>query len=69
MRGHVIDISTEVYRLLQERTRGLASWTDEKPGPMQQIVLDDEAYRKLVDRAIAEQKTLDRVICDTCVRN
>jgi hypothetical protein len=69
VRGHIIEISTDVYRLLQTRTRGQASWTDEKPGPTQLIVLDDEEYRKLVDRAIAERKTLDRVICEACVRN
>jgi hypothetical protein len=69
VRGHVIEISTDVYRLLQARTQGYASWTDEKPGPTQRIVLDDEEYRKFVDRAIAERKTLDRVICEACVRN
>jgi hypothetical protein len=69
MRGHVIEISTDVYRLLQARTQGHASWTDEKPGPTQHIVLDDEAYKKLVDRAIAERKTLDRVMCEACAKN
>lgn len=69
MREHVIEISTEVYRLLQARTHGDASWSDEKPGPRQRIVLGDEAYRQLIDRAIAERKTLDQVICDACVGN
>lgn len=68
-REHVIEISTEVYHLLQERTHGDASWSDEKPGPMQQIVLNDEDYRKLIDRAIAERKTLDRVIREACAKN
>ena len=64
MRGHIIEIPTEVYRLLQDRAHGHASWSDEKPGPIQRIVLNDEAYRELIDRAIAERKALDRVICE-----
>ena len=69
MREHVIEISTGVFRLLQKRSPAYVSWSDEKPGPTQRILVDDDVYREFIDRAIAKRKTLDQVIAETCVRS
>lgn len=69
MHQHVIDISTEVYHLLQKRSPSYISWSEEKPGPTQQILVVDDVYTELIDRAIANRKTLDQVICEACKRN
>jgi len=66
---HVIEITTEVFHLLQERTPGYLSCSDEKPGPTQQILVTDDVYRELIDRAIAKHKTLDQVVRDACAKN
>jgi hypothetical protein len=62
MRKHVIDISTEVFHLLQEQAPGYVSWFDEKPGPTQKILLRDDVYIEFIDRAIAHRQTLDQVV-------
>ena len=69
MSEYVIEITTEVFHLLQRRTPGYLSYSDEKPGPTQQILVTDEVYRELIDRAIAKHKTLDQVVRDACTTN
>jgi hypothetical protein len=69
MREHVIEISTGVFRLLRKRAPAYVSWSNEKPGPTQQILLEDDVYREFIDRAIAKRKTLDQVIAEACVRS
>ena len=69
MREQVIEISTEVFRLLQKRAPAYVSWSNEKPGPNQRILVEDDVYREFIDRAIAKRKTLDQVIAEVCVRS
>jgi len=57
-----------VFRLLRERGPGFVGWSDEKPGPTQKILLQDDVYAEFVDRAIAHRQTLDEVIRDVCTR-
>jgi hypothetical protein len=68
MRIHVIEISTEVFHLLKQLAPRFVGWSDEKPGPTQKILLDDDVYTEFIDRAIAHRQTLDQVIRDTCTR-
>ena len=65
---HVIDISTEVFRLLQKRAPGFVSYSEEKPGPTQKILLEDDVYTEFIDRAIAHRQTLDQVVREICTR-
>jgi hypothetical protein len=65
----VIEITTEVFHLLQKRTPGYLSCLDEKPGPTQRILVTDEVYRELIDRAIAHRKTLDQLVREACTKN
>ena len=69
MHQHSVEISTEVFHALQQRGADCVSWSDEKPGPTQRIVVDDDVYREFIDRAIAKRKTLDQVVRETCTRN
>jgi hypothetical protein len=69
MREHVIEISTGIFRLLQKRAPCYVSWSDEKPGSTQRILVEDDVYREFIDRAIAKRKTLDQVIAEMCVRS
>ena len=68
MRIHVIEISTEVFHLLQQRAPRFVRWSDEKPGPTQKILLEDDVYTEFIDRAIAHRQTFDQVIRETCTR-
>jgi hypothetical protein len=68
MRVHVIEISTEVFRLLRQRAPGFVGWSEEKPGPTQKILLQDDVYAEFIDRAIAHRQTLDEVIREVCTR-
>jgi hypothetical protein len=68
MRIHAIEISTEVFRLLRQRAPGFVGWSEEKPGPTQKILLQDDVYAEFVDRAIAHRQTLDEVIREACTR-
>lgn len=65
---HVIEISTEVFRLLRQRAPGFVGWSEEKPGPTQKILLQDNVYTEFIDRAIAHRQTLDEVIREVCTR-
>jgi hypothetical protein len=69
MRIHAIEISTEVFHLLQRRALPFVAWSEEKPGPTQKILLDDDVYTEFIDRAIAHRQTLDQVVRDACTRN
>lgn len=68
MRQHVIEITTEVFHLMQKQPPGFLSWSDEKPGLTQQVLVPDEVYRELIDRAIAKRKTLDQVLREVCAK-
>jgi hypothetical protein len=68
MREHVIEISTEVFRVLQQRSPGYVSWAEEEPGPTQKILVGDDVYTEFIDRAIAHHQTLDQVIHEACTR-
>jgi hypothetical protein len=68
MHEHAIDISTEVFRLLQQRAPGYVAWTEEKPGPTQKILLRDDVYTEFIDRAIAHHQTLDQVLREACTK-
>lgn len=67
MGEQVIEISTEVFRLLKKRIPAFVSWSDEKPGPTQRILVEDDVYSEFIDRAIAKRKTLDQVVAEVCV--
>jgi hypothetical protein len=68
MREHVIEISTEVFRLLQRQAPAYVAWAEEKPGPTQKILLGDDVYTEFIDRAIAHRQTLDEVVREACTR-
>jgi hypothetical protein len=68
MHEHVIDISTEVFHLLQQRALGYVAWAEEKPGPTQKILVEDDVYTEFVDRAIAHHQTLDQVVREVCTK-
>ena len=69
MREHVIDISTEVFHVVQLRAPGYVSWGEEKPGPTQKILVLEDVYTEFIDRAIAHRQTLDQVIHEACTRS
>jgi hypothetical protein len=68
MNEHVIEVTTEVFHLLKRRAPAYVSWSDEKAGPTQQILVEDEVYSEFIDRAIAKRMTLDQVVRDACVK-
>jgi hypothetical protein len=68
MHEYVIEITTEVFHLLKRRAPAYVSWSDEKPGPAQQIVVGEDVYSEFIDRAIAKKMTLDQVVRDACVK-
>jgi hypothetical protein len=68
MRELVIAISTEVFHVVQQQAPGYVTWGEEKPGPMQKILMEEDVYTEFIDRAIAHRQTLDQVIRDACTR-
>lgn len=68
MQIHVMEISTEVFRLLRQRAPGFVGWSEEKYGPTQKILLEDDVYVEFINRAIAHHQTLDEVIREACTR-
>jgi hypothetical protein len=68
MREYVIDISTEVFHLVQRRASECVTWGDEKPGPTQKILVREDVYTEFIDRAIAHRQTLDQVVREACTR-
>jgi hypothetical protein len=68
MREHVLEISTEVFHMLQQQSPGYVSWAEEEPGPTQKILVGEDVYTEFIDRAIAHHQTLDQVIREACTR-
>ncbi len=64
MNRHVLEISTHVFRLLRELAPLYISCSEEKNGPTQRIVVDDDVYSEIIDRAIAKRKTIDEVFLE-----
>jgi hypothetical protein len=69
MNKHVLEISTPVFRVLRKRGPRFVSWSDEKDGPTQRIVVDDDVYSEMIDRAIAKRKTIDEVFLEVGTRS
>jgi len=69
MSRHVLEISTPVFRVLRKRAPLFVSWTDEKAGPTQRIVVDDDVYSEVIDRAIAKRKTIDQIFLEVGKRS
>jgi hypothetical protein len=69
MRMQVLEVSTDVFRVLQKRAPAYVSLSDERPGPSQLIVVDDDVYNEIIDRAIAKRQSLDQVVREICCRN
>ena len=68
MGEYVIEISTEVFRVVRKQTPGYVICSAEKPGPTQKILVGEDVYREFIDRAIAHRQTLDEVILAACTR-
>jgi hypothetical protein len=68
MHRHVLEISTHVFHLLQRLGPLYISWSNEKAGPTQYIVVDDDVYSEIIDRAIAKRKTIDEVFLEIARR-
>ncbi len=68
MREHVLDVSTEVFRVLRQHAPGYVSLGEEKPGPTQKILVGKDVYTEFIDRAIAHRQTLDQVMREACMR-
>lgn len=68
MHEYVIEISTEVFHLVQKRAPGYVAWAEEKPGPTQKILVGDDVYTEFIDRAIAHRQTLDEVVRAVCTK-
>ena len=68
MNGQVLEISTYVFCLLRRRELLYISCSDEKDGPTQRIVVDDDVYAEIIDRAISKRKTIDEVFFEFATR-
>src|ERR1043166_9159893 len=68
MQFQVIEVSTEVFHLLQRHAPRLVEWAEEKAGPTQKVLLPAAAYFTLIDRAIANRQSLDQVVRDAYVQ-
>ena len=64
MNRHMLEISTHVFRLLRRRALLYIPCSDEKAGPVQHVVVDDDVYSEIIDRAIAKHKTIDEVFLE-----
>jgi hypothetical protein len=64
MSRHVLEISTPVFRVLRRRAPLYVSWSDEKRSPTQRIVVDDDVYNEVIDRAISKRKTIDDIFLE-----
>ena len=69
MNRHVLEISTHVFRVLQRLAPLYISYSDEKAGSTQRIVVEDDVYSEIIDRAIAKRKTIDEVLLEIGTRN
>ncbi len=61
MNRHVLEISTHAFRLLRRRELLCISCSDERDAPTQRIVVDDDVYTEIIDRAISKRKTIDEI--------
>ena len=61
MSKHVLEISTHVFRLLRGRELLCISFSDEEDAPTQRIVVEDDVYNEIIDRAISKRKTIDNI--------
>jgi hypothetical protein len=68
MNRHVLEISTYVFRLLRRRALLSISCSGEKDGPTQCVVLDDDVYNEIIDRAISKHKTIDEIFLEVGMR-
>jgi hypothetical protein len=68
MRQRILVVSTEIFHLLKEQESAYASLGEEKPGPTQKILVEEDVYAELIDRAIAHRQTVDQVILEACTR-
>ncbi|MGD1020005.1 MAG: hypothetical protein ABSA12_11900 [Verrucomicrobiia bacterium] len=68
MNRHVLEISTHVFRLLRRRELLCISCSDEEDGPTQRIVIDDDVYNEMIDRAISKRKTIDEIFLEVATR-
>jgi hypothetical protein len=68
MNGHVLEVSTYVFRLLRRRELLCITCSDEKDGPTQRIVVEDDVYSEIIDRAIAKRKSIDEVFLEFVTR-
>ena len=68
MNRQVLEISTQVFHLLRRLAPLYISWSTEKAGPTQYIVVDDDVYSEIIDRAIAKRKTIDEVFLEIARR-
>jgi hypothetical protein len=69
MREELIEISTEIFHLLQKRIPRYISLATEKPGPTQKILVAEDVYTEFIDRAICNRQTLDQVVREAWVRS
>jgi hypothetical protein len=68
MNSHVLEISTHVFRLLRRRALLSMSCSGERDGPTQHIVVDDDVYNEIIDRAIAKRKSIDEIFLEVGIR-
>lgn len=68
MRQQVLVVSTEVFHALEEWESAFVSLGEETPGPTQKILVEEDVYMELIDRAIAHRQTIDQVILEACTR-
>jgi hypothetical protein len=68
MTVHVLEISTYVFRLLRRRALLSVSCSDEKDGPTQHVVVDDDVYNEIIDRAISKRKTINEIFLEVGAR-
>jgi hypothetical protein len=68
MRQQVIVVSTDVFHVLKEQESAYVSLAEEKPGPTQKILVEEDVYAEFIDRAIAHRQTVDQVILEACTR-
>jgi hypothetical protein len=65
MNRQVLEISTHVFRVLQKLAPLYITYSEEKAGrPTQHIVVADDVYSEIIDRAIAKRKTIDEVFLE-----
>jgi hypothetical protein len=68
MRQQVIVISTDVFHVLKQQESAYVSLGEEKPGSTQKVLVQEDVYAELIDRAIAHRQTVDQVILEACMR-